>query len=133
MSDQTAYTRKVLVVDDNPDLRTVFSRAFSRQDFEVRIAADGREAIACLAESLPDVMILDLNMPYVDGFGVLDDLRGRPGGDDVKVVVVSGNPIAARAPEAAKADLVLIKPVDLRELVLLARRLTPHKSGDVTV
>lgn len=132
MSDNNTFSRSVLVVDDNPDLRTVFSRAFNRQDFAVRMAADGCEAIASLDESPPDVMILDLNMPNLDGMGVLKHLRARPGGEDVKVIVVTGNPIAASTPEAQMADLVLIKPVDLRELVTLARRLMPNKPDDAS-
>lgn len=120
-----AEMKKVLVVDDNPDLRFIFSRAFDRRYFDVNIASDGVEAIESLQRELPDILILDVNMPRLSGFDVLRYVRTHQQSQDVKVVIVTGNSMAAHSPEAADADLLLLKPVDLNDLITLAQRLSP--------
>ncbi len=118
-----ALLKKVLIVDDNPDLRTIFARTFDPLYFDVHVASDGMEALEHLQADLPDVLILDINMPRLSGFDVLRQVRANQTTKDVKVVVVTGNVTAMQAPEAEYADLLLIKPVNINELVTLAQRL----------
>jgi len=120
--------KKVLVVDDNPDLRAIFARAFDRRHFAVQVAIDGGEAIDYLKTELPDVLILDLNMPKVSGFDVLNYVRQNQNTKDVKVIIVTGNCMAMQAPEAEFADLLLIKPVSIIDLVTFAQRLIPAQA-----
>ncbi len=117
--------KKVLIVDDNPDLRVIFARTFDRKHFSVQVATDGVQAIESLKTSLPDILILDINMPRLNGFDVLRYVRENQATKDIKVVVVTGNYMAMQAPEAEYADLLLIKPVDIGDLITLAQRLTP--------
>lgn len=120
-----APLKKVLIAEDNPDLRFIFARTFDHQHFSVRIAVDGVDALESLQTELPDVVILDINMPRVSGFEVLRYLREHQQTKDIKVVVVTGNTMAMQAPEVEYADLLLIKPVNIADLITLAQRLSP--------
>lgn len=117
--------KKVLIVDDNPDLRVIFARTFDRKHFAVQVATDGVQAIESLKTDLPDILILDINMPRLNGFEVLKFVRQNQRTKDIKVVVVTGNYMAMQAPEAEYADLLLIKPVDIADLITLTQRLVP--------
>ncbi|MBZ0284508.1 MAG: response regulator [Anaerolineae bacterium] len=126
MSDTiSSPLKKVLVVDDNPDLRAIFARTFDRRHFLVEVAVDGVDAIEHLKTELPDVLILDLNMPRLSGFDVLRYVRENQRTKDVKVIIVTGNCIAMQAPEVEFADLLLIKPVSIVDLMTFAQRLIP--------
>lgn len=122
-SDTPKY--KILIVEDNADLRTIFSFAFNRRYFSVEVATDGVEAIEQLNREVPDIVILDINMPRLSGYDVLRHVRSNPRTQDVKVVVVTGNIMAMQAPEVEFADLLLIKPVNINDLITLAERLMP--------
>ncbi len=121
--EQQSRLKKVLIAEDNVDLRAIFARAFDKSHFLVNVAVDGAEAIEYLQHELPDVLILDINMPNVSGLEVLRYVRENQQTKDIKVVVVTGNVMAMQAPEAEYADLLLIKPVDISDLVLLSERL----------
>jgi CheY-like chemotaxis protein len=104
--------KSVLVVDDDSLIRTMFDRFLSPQ-YEVRVAADGQGAVEEIQRQAPDLMILDLRMPVMDGWQVLDWLQGS--GRTVPVIVVSAETRGPLLP----ASLVrgrLTKPVTLRGL-----------------
>ncbi len=85
-----------LVVDDDADARTVAERLLSGQGWTVRTAANGREALEQLAESRPDVVLLDLMMPEMDGFAVIEHLRSSPTLADLPLVVLTAAPLTPR-------------------------------------
>jgi CheY-like chemotaxis protein len=108
----------VLVVDDDPDARTRLRTVLERQGWVVCEAGNGEEALASVAEATPQLILLDLTMPVMDGFTFLDALRARPGGADISVVVLSARDLSGtdRA-RLDSADRVLRKgDVDLRDL-----------------
>lgn len=81
---------KVLVVEDNILNLKVVLKMLSRYKFQTKVAADGAEAIQAIAEEQPDLILLDLIMPNIDGFEVLRRVRAGEAGDpDVKVVILS--------------------------------------------
>jgi CheY-like chemotaxis protein len=127
--EQGTGLKKVLIVDDNPDLRVIFARTFDRRHFSVHVAVDGVEAIESMEKELPDVLILDLNMPRMSGFEVLKFVRQNQKTKDIKVVIVTGNAMAMRAPETEHADLLLVKPVNIGDLITLAQRLVPSQAA----
>ncbi|CAN7643988.1 response regulator [Trinickia sp. LjRoot230] len=109
---------RVLVVDDNEDMRRYIGRLLKGR-WEVETAADGLDALAAIRRRLPDVVISDVMMPNLDGFGLLREIRSDPALRDLPVVIVS-----ARAGEEARveglesgADDYLTKPFSARELV----------------
>ncbi len=113
---------RVLVVDDNPDLRRYLTRLLSPH-WTVETAADGMEALEQVRRQPPDLLVTDVMMPRLDGFGLLRELRSAPETQDLPVVMLS-----ARAGEEASiegldagADDYLPKPFSGRELVARIR------------
>jgi CheY-like chemotaxis protein len=98
--------REILVVDDDPQARELHRRTLSRDGWVVREAVDGNDALARLAETVPSLVVLDLTMPGLDGFGVLERMRGDTRLHDVPVLVVSGRELSAQE-HAALRDAVV--------------------------
>lgn len=115
--------KQVLIAEDNPDLRMIFSHAFHGDEFEVRAVVDGQEVMHELHAQIPDVLVLDINMPNLTGLDVLRYVHEQPEMKNLKVIVVTGNSQAILNPEAEYADLFLLKPVGLFELRKFAERL----------
>jgi threonine synthase len=81
---------RVVIVDDSPEARRLIRRILQSQgDFEIFEAVDGREAIELISKEHPDLVILDLMMPEVDGFAVLDALRSKPDTVNIPVIVAT--------------------------------------------
>jgi len=82
---------KILVVDDDPDMRLAIVSVLSSRSYQVIEACDGYEALKKLKEEKPDLMLLDLLMPGMDGFAVVKELRDsqKAGYPDVPVLVIS--------------------------------------------
>lgn len=114
--------KTVLVADDNEDLRKIFVRAFDSTLFEVHQAKDGAEALQYIQKIIFDIIILDIDMPKLSGLEVLKYLKDNH--YHSKVILVTGNSMMADVPQADDADLVLVKPVSIKELVTFASRFT---------
>ena len=85
----------MLVVDDDADSRRVAARFLSDAKLDVREAADGETALVAMRRAVPDVIVLDLMMPVLDGFGVLAAMRADPLLVDVPVVVLTAKNLTA--------------------------------------
>jgi two-component system chemotaxis response regulator CheY len=103
-----------LVVDDSRVIRKVSRRILEDLGFEVAEAGDGVEAMAWCGAVLPDVVLLDWQMPQMDGLEFLRRLRGLPGGDAPKVIFCTVENEIERIREAldAGADEFIMKPFD---------------------
>ncbi|HUN09289.1 MAG TPA: response regulator [Aggregatilineales bacterium] len=115
--------KDILIAEDNGDLRAIFARVFEHSDYNVRVATDGQETIQQLTEAVPDMLILDINMPRVSGLDVLSHIKDNPAYARMKKVIVTGNFLAQHEPEAAFADAFLVKPVSIADLVKLSEQL----------
>src|SRR3954462_3355743 len=82
---------KVLIVEDNSDVRRLYAIGLNQHGFEVKLAANGAEAVERIAAEKPDVVLLDWVMPLMDGGEVLTRLRELMNAD-VPVIVISGHP-----------------------------------------
>jgi CheY-like chemotaxis protein len=82
---------RILIVDDDPDMRLAISSVLKSRDYEVIEASDGYEALRKLKERKPDIMLLDLLMPGMDGFTVIRELEGSQKNEypDIPVLVIS--------------------------------------------
>lgn len=111
-------TKRILIADDEKNMRWVLGQSLSAEGFEVVEAADGKEALAAIGESEPDVMILDHRMPAPDGMEVLRRIRAKDLSFPIIMLTAHGN--VAQAVEAMKAGAseYLTKPFDLDELKL---------------
>ena len=86
---QTCSRPRILIVDDNEDDRQILAAILDNEPVEVKQATDGREALEALMQFTPDVILLDLFMPNMDGMQFLDELRHRPGAEAIPVVIVT--------------------------------------------
>jgi PAS domain S-box-containing protein len=117
--DSGEEPRHVLVADDNADLRDYISRLLADCGYAVESVADGEQALAAIRARRPDILLTDVMMPRLDGFGLLRAVREDPAFRDLPVVMLS-----ARAGDDAKvegldagADDYLTKPFSARELL----------------
>ena len=108
----------VLVVDDNDELRHQVRTVLQRHGWTVTEARHGKEALDMVARGMPQMILLDLTMPIMDGFVFLAELRRLPGGADVPVMVVSARDLSqADRDRLGSADRVIRKgDMDLRRL-----------------
>lgn len=110
--------KSCLVVDDSKVIRKVARRILEELEFEIREAVDGQDALNSCHDSLPDVVLLDWNMPVMNGLEFLKALRASPGGDKpVVVFCTTENDMShISAAISAGADEYIMKPFD-REII----------------
>jgi two-component system, OmpR family, response regulator MprA len=126
---------RILVVDDDQAVRDSLRRALILEGYDVDLAEDGKSALRTLAQSSPDAIVLDLQMPDVDGLEVCRRLRAS--GDGTPVLMLTARDAIGDRVEGldAGADDYLVKPFDLAELFArlraLLRRKAPSENGDV--
>lgn len=116
---------RIVVADDDPIVVRFLSAIFQDEGFEVSTAEDGEAALKLIRETRPDLVILDLVMPYRDGFEVCEQVRGWSETASVPVIILSmkeKEQDALRAFEAGADDYVR-KPFNALELVARARKL----------
>jgi DNA-binding response OmpR family regulator len=80
---------KILLVEDDEALREIYQARFTAENFQVITAADGESALSRAVAEKPDIIILDIMMPKISGFDVLDILRATPETKNVKIVIMS--------------------------------------------
>jgi len=91
---------RVAIVDDHPDARRLIRRILQSQgNYTILEAGNGREAIDLAHKELPDLMVLDLMMPEIDGFAVLDALKDNPGTSSIPVIVVTAKELTSEEKE----------------------------------
>jgi two-component system, OmpR family, alkaline phosphatase synthesis response regulator PhoP len=110
--------RKVLIVDDEPNIVTSLEFLMRRCGYEVAVARNGEEALGLVASFLPDLVLLDVMMPIKSGYDVCRAMRENPAWRHVKIVVLSAK---GREAEVSKglslgADAYVTKPFSSREL-----------------
>jgi DNA-binding response OmpR family regulator len=104
--------RRVLLADDDPALRRLIHTTLGTTDFELLQAQDGEEALQIAREQHPELILLDVNMPKLDGFAVCQRLKGAPETAAIKVVMLTARGAdadRARGREAG-ADDYFVKP-----------------------
>jgi len=111
--------RKVLIVDDEPNIVTALEFLLERRGYAVRVATNGEEALALVESYRPDVMLLDVMMPKRSGYEVCQKVRERPDMQHVKVVMLSAKGREAEVNKGLSlgADLYITKPFSTQELV----------------
>jgi len=117
--------QRIVVADDDPIVVRFLSALFRDEGFDVRTAEDGEKALQVIREFVPDLVILDLVMPYRDGFEVCQKLRARAETRCTPVIILSmkeKEQDALRAFEIG-ADDYIRKPFNALELVARARKL----------
>jgi len=111
--------KKILVVDDEPNIALSLEFLMKKAGFAVEVARDGREALERLERDPPDLVLLDVMIPEIDGFELCERIRSRPEWRHIKVVMLT-----ARGQESERsrglalgADAYVTKPFSTRDLV----------------
>jgi CheY-like chemotaxis protein len=119
---------RVLVVEDDEGIRESLRDLLEDEGYTVVLASNAQEGLARLWDSRPGVVLLDLMMPVMDGFGFLAAARGPDGGGlDVPVVVITAAPRSVAA--AANADDLVPKPIDVDLLLRTVAKHCARRSG----
>jgi DNA-binding response OmpR family regulator len=80
---------KIMIVEDDPTLRDIYTTRFSAEGYTVVSASDGEAALSVAVKERPNLILLDIMMPKISGFDVLDILRATPETKDTKIIVMS--------------------------------------------
>jgi CheY-like chemotaxis protein len=115
----------VLVVDDDPDVRVLLEAYLELEGFDVQTAANGRDALQCLRETCPSVILLDLMMPVMDGVEFRRQQQGQPRLRDIPVVCLSARHDARQTAMRLGVAECLAKPFDLERVLAVLRRHCP--------
>jgi DNA-binding response OmpR family regulator len=124
---------KVTIVDDDRDTRELLSLALESEGFEVNAAANGLRLIASLQLKRPDVILMDVNMSWIDGFELCKAVKKNEQFQDIPVVFISGRgepEDKRRGREAGAADY-FVKPLDLDAIVKRLRELIQPPAPEV--
>jgi signal transduction histidine kinase/ActR/RegA family two-component response regulator len=126
---RSAARRRVLIVDDNVDTVQGLARLLARAGHEIMVAHDGSEALDCAREQSPDAVVLDIGLPGMDGFEVVQRLRGEAccAGTVIIAVTGYGQPEDQHRALDAGFDYHLVKPVDLDQLKELLQKPSIHR------
>ena len=122
-----AHKGVILVVDDNDDNRDMLSRRLRRQNYEVLTAAGGRAALGLLAAAPVDLVLLDVMMPDLDGYAVLQQLKADPALRSIPIIAVTSHAIGGgeEKARAAGCDDFVAKPFSPRQLLAKVKECLP--------
>jgi len=110
---------RILVVDDDPLVRELYRTALRFEGFDVSTASDGVEALRSVESDPPSLVILDVNMPCLDGWGVLQELSRYESTRSIPVIVVTASDVVQAT---AQAVAILSKPLAPEELLPVIRQ-----------
>lgn len=115
---------RVLVVDDEPDIRATVSAMLEIEGYAVEMASNGADALAAVETDVPDLILLDMRMPVLDGWGFASELRRR--GHEVPIVVMTAARDAARWAAEIAAAAFVSKPFRYDDLIGAVERARPE-------
>jgi DNA-binding response OmpR family regulator len=121
---------KILVVDDEPNIVQTLQDRLEMNEYEVITAGNGREGLEKFEQEQPDVILLDVIMPIMDGHEMLEVLRKRPRGQNVSVIMLTAR---SQTQDIARAntcgiDDYIVKPFDLSELLEKIESVVEHRN-----
>ncbi|WP_025742118.1 response regulator transcription factor [Aquimarina pacifica] len=111
--------KKIVIVDDEPNIVMSLEFTFKKNDYEVFIARDGSEAIDILKSQIPDIVLLDIMMPNVDGYQTLKYIRSNESTKNIKVIFLTAKNKVSDIEKGLKmgVDKYLTKPFSIKKIV----------------
>jgi DNA-binding response OmpR family regulator len=109
----------ILIVEDDPETRLLYQVALTFEGYEVASAGDGVKALVLMEQRLPDLVVLDLGLPRLDGWGVQQEIAASAVTRQIPIVIVTGLDVESDGLDVA---CVLRKPVTMQQLVDIVRR-----------
>ena len=124
--------KKVLIVDDDPPLLEAVEMALASEGFEILKASNGARCMQVVAEDSPDLVVLDINMPVMDGLQVLRVLRENRATRNLPVIVLTARDedLAVKQAWETGIDFYITKPFDIGELKLVVHRALEAREPD---
>ena len=119
MFREDAMAKYVLIVDDAPNIVLSLEFLMKKEGYDVHSVSNGEEAMAAIAEKIPDLILLDVMMPRKDGYEVCQELRASPNWRDIKIIMLTakGRDVEREKGLALGADDYVTKPFATQELV----------------
>jgi len=124
--------RKILAVDDERHILRLIQVNLEREGYDVALAFDGKDALSKVDSEKPDLIVLDVMMPFMDGFEVLKHLRSAPKTKDIPVIMLTAKAQDADVFRgwASGVDMYLTKPFNPMELLTFVKRIFHTRSDD---
>ena len=119
---------RILIAEDEPNIVTSLQFLLQKNEYEVRVARDGEEALQLVESFMPDLVLLDVMMPVRNGFDVCRKIRENPALRRIRIVMLTARSRDAERDEglALGADAYITKPFSTKELVAKVRQLLPQ-------
>ncbi len=119
---------RILIAEDEPNIVTSLQFLLQKNEYEVRVARDGEEALQLVESFMPDLVLLDVMMPVRNGFDVCRKIRENPALRRIRIVMLTARGRDAERDEglALGADAYMTKPFSTKELVAKVRQLLPQ-------
>jgi DNA-binding response OmpR family regulator len=117
--------KKILIADDEPNIVASLEFLLKQEGYDVRVAADGEQALEVVRAFAPDLVLLDVMMPKLSGYDVCQKLREDPGGGAIRIVMLSakGREVEVSKGMAVGADAYVTKPFATRDLIARVQEL----------
>jgi two-component system cell cycle response regulator DivK len=130
-ADRWGETMKILYVEDNDDNVYMLKNRLSRAGFTVIVATDGAQGVAMATSERPDLVLMDLSLPVVDGWEATRQIKANPATKHIPVVAITANAMTGDKEKAMAAgcDDFDTKPVDMPRLLGKIKALTPQEPG----
>ncbi|MBI2311918.1 MAG: response regulator [Betaproteobacteria bacterium] len=118
-------TKKVLIADDEPNIVVSLEFLMERNGYVVKVANNGEDALKCVAEFVPDLILLDVMMPHMSGYDVCQKIRENPAWQNIKIIMLTakGREVEVTKGIALGADAYVTKPFSTKELTAKVREI----------
>ena len=116
--------KRILIVEDDRSFASVLSFLFKGEGLKVYVAYNGNSALEQIHKKSPDMVVLDINLPDINGFKLCEAIKARPDTRDVPVIMLTARDRPTDLEKGKRLGVIeyLVKPVDHRELLELVRR-----------
>jgi len=110
---------KILIVEDNEMNRDMLSRRLKRKGYDIEVAVDGQQGVEMATASMPDIVLMDMSLPIMDGWAATKELRRNPATAGLKIIALTAHAMDGDRQKAMKAgcDDYDTKPIDLKRLL----------------
>jgi len=122
---------RILIVDDEPNIVLALEMLMKREGYEIRTVGDGEQALEAAGTFRPDLILLDVMMPRMDGYEVCQRIRSDVSLKDISIVMLTakGREVEREKGLALGADIYITKPFSTREVVRKVKEMLDSKSG----
>ncbi|MCW8924994.1 MAG: response regulator [Xanthomonadales bacterium] len=110
---------RILIVEDNEMNRDMLSRRLKRKGYDIEVAVDGQQGVDMATELMPDIVLMDMSLPIMDGWKATKTLRNNPATAALKIIALTAHAMEGDRQKAMKAgcDDYDTKPIDLKRLL----------------